>query len=84
VNDRVDTRQALDRLSEVGQIGEQKRRRRFCRRDQIDTQYIVLVLDQITDNCPTRLPAGSGDYELHESEAYGEGSAVRLSSSAAR
>jgi hypothetical protein len=42
------------------------------------------MLDQITDNCPTRLAARSCDYELHESEAYGDGSAVRLSSSAAR
>jgi len=84
VNDGLDTRQALDRLGEVGQIGEQKRRRRFCWRDQVDTQYIVLMLDQITDNCATRLPARSCDYELHEREGYEDRSAVGLSSSAAR
>src|SRR5512133_3686882 len=70
MNDGLDTRQTLDRLGEVGQIGEQKCRRRLCWRDQVDAQYIVLMLDQITDNCPTSLPARSGDYELHDREAY--------------
>lgn len=70
MNDGLHTRQALDRLGEVGQIGEQKRPRRFWRRDQVDTQYVVLMLDQITDNCPTSLPARSGDHEPHERQAY--------------
>jgi hypothetical protein len=67
VNDSLLARQALDRLAVVGQVGQQKRRRRFAGRDHVDRKHVVLVFEQSADDCPAGLSAGAGDHYLrHE------------------
>jgi hypothetical protein len=68
VHDGVRTVQTLDGLSEVGQICEQELRRGFRRPHDVDSQNLMVVLEQVDHDSPPRLPAGAGDDDVHELE----------------
>ncbi len=61
MNDGILGGEALDRLAVVGQVGQQKRRRRFAGRDDVDRKHIVVVLEQGADDCPSGLSARARD-----------------------
>ena len=55
VNDGILTRQALDRLAVLGQVGEKRRCGRHGGRDDVDREHVVVVLEQGADDCPAGL-----------------------------
>jgi hypothetical protein len=67
MNDGIGAGEALDCLSELRQICEQRRR------DQIDRDNVMSMLLEIAGNSPAGLSARTGHGDLHSAEAYEEG-----------
>lgn len=67
MNHGIGAGEALDRLSELRQICEQRRR------NQIDRDNVMSMLLEIADNSPAGLSARTGHDDLHTVEAYEEG-----------
>jgi len=66
VNDGVGAGKAFDRLSELCQIREQRRR------DQVDGDDLMSVFLEIAGDSPAGLAARTGHDDLHSGEAYEE------------
>src|SRR5262249_54604761 len=71
VDDRVDAGQylgaaeRLERLAEVGEVGGQERGGILARRDEVDVEDLVPVLEQVAHHGAPGLAAPSGDGDLH-------------------
>ena len=63
MNDGIRAGEALGRLAELGQIGEQRRG------DEVDRDDVMPVLTEIADDSPAGFPARTGDDDLHAVEA---------------
>ncbi len=77
MHDGVGSGEALHRLTHVGQVHAQERRERLPRRDEIDTQDVMLVLEQAANNRATRLPARTGHDHLHRPQTIKAGARER-------
>ena len=64
VNNRIRTSQGVDRLPEVGQVRDQRRRTRISRGGHINVGDVVAVFDEIGHNGSTGLSAPAGNYDF--------------------
>jgi hypothetical protein len=70
VDDRVRVGQALGRLAEISQVGDEELRLRFRRTHEVDAQHLMTVLDQVERNGSSGFAACAGDDDLHGAGDY--------------
>jgi hypothetical protein len=77
VDDRLDAgehlraAQRLERLAEVGEVGGEEQGHRIRRRDEVDVEHLVAVLEQVAHDRAPGLAAASGDDDLHAGSVLG-------------